>query len=52
MREHYNDEERQAAALLDAARLGLPVPTDDVVRALWVLGDLVGIVSEGGSWND
>lgn len=42
MRDHMNPEERAAAQLLDAVRLGFEVPQADIDRALWILGDLVG----------
>lgn len=42
MRDHYNDEEREAARLLDLAKAGGSVPHSTVLWALWVLGDLVG----------
>ena len=43
MRAHYNHEELAAALLLDYARAGGDVPIDLINRALWVLGDGVGL---------
>ena len=43
MRDHYNAEELAAALVLDDARAGGDVPESAVMRALWVLGDLVGV---------
>lgn len=43
MRNHYNDEEREAARVLDLVRIGGDVPESAVIWALWVLGDLVGM---------
>lgn len=43
MRNHYNDEEREAARVLDLVRIGGDVPEAAINRALWVLGDLVGL---------
>ncbi len=43
MRNHYTVEELQAALLLDYARAGGDVPIDLINRALWVLGDGVGL---------
>lgn len=42
MRTHYNDEEREAARILDLARAGGDVPESTITWALWTLGDLVG----------
>ena len=42
MRSQYNDEEREAAHMLDLAREGGDLPYSVVLWALWVLGDLVG----------
>lgn len=42
MRENYNDEELEAARILDLARAGGDVPESTVTWALWTLGDLVG----------
>lgn len=42
MRDHFNDEEREAARILDLARMGGDVPDSAVIWALWVLGDLEG----------
>ena len=44
MRDQYNHEEREAARVLDLARAGGDVPSSAVTWALWVLGDLVGVV--------
>ena len=44
MRNNYNQEEREAARILDLARAGGDVPADAITWALWVLGDLVGVV--------
>lgn len=43
MRNHYTVEELQAALLLDYARAGGDVLIDLINRALWVLGDGVGL---------
>lgn len=43
MRDHCNEEELWAHSVLDAVRLGLPVSDFDIRRALWVLGDTVGV---------
>jgi len=45
MRSHYNAEELEAAKLLDLVRAGVPVPIEAITRALWVLGDLVGMAA-------
>lgn len=42
MRDHYNDEELEAARILDAVKAGLDVPDTVVAWALWVTGDTVG----------
>lgn len=39
MREHYNDEELEAARILDAVKLGIEVPESAIKWSLWVLGD-------------
>ncbi len=43
MRNKYTTEELQAALLLDYVRVGGDVPLDLINRALWVLGDGVGL---------
>lgn len=43
MRTGYNQEEQEAARILDLARAGGDVPESVVIWALWVLGDLVGV---------
>ena len=44
MREHYDFEELEAARILDLVRLGdKSVPLKAINRALWVLGDAVGV---------
>ena len=43
MRNRYTVEELQAALLLDYVRVGGDVPVDLINRALWVLGDGVGL---------
>ena len=43
MRAKYNQEEREAARILDLARAGGDVPESIVTWALWCLGDLVGV---------
>lgn len=43
MRENYNDEEKEAARILDAVKVGIDVPDSVVTWALWVCGDLVGV---------
>lgn len=40
MRNHLNYEEREAAHILDLARIGGDVPPMTVLWALFVLGDL------------
>jgi len=43
MREHYNDEEKEAARILDLVRMGdETVPWSVITWSLWVLGDAVG----------
>jgi hypothetical protein len=43
MRDHYNDEELEAARILDLVRLGDDlIPWTAITWALWVLGDAVG----------
>ena len=42
MRNNYDHEEIEAARVLDLVRLGVDVPVDQIMRALWVLGDGVG----------
>ena len=44
MRDTCNYEELEAHRLLDLARIGGDVPVSAVMWALWVLGDLVGVV--------
>lgn len=41
MRNSYNEEEREAARILDLAKAGGDVPSSAITWALWVLGDLV-----------
>jgi len=44
MREHYNDEEKEADRILDLVRMGDDsVPWTTITWCLWVLGDAVGI---------
>jgi len=43
MRDHYTHEEREAAHTLDLVRAGVNVPQHQIMRALWVLGDGVGL---------
>jgi hypothetical protein len=44
MRNHYNFEEKEAARILDLAKLGNEDITLDLINwALFVLGDAVGI---------
>lgn len=43
MRSHYNEEELEAARILDFARAGGDVPKSVITWSLWVLGDLVGV---------
>ena len=43
MRSNYNTEELEAAKTLDMVRMGISVPEAAINRALFVLGDLVGI---------
>lgn len=44
MRDHCNHEELWAHWVLDSVRDGFAVPTKLVTRALWVLGDAVGVM--------
>lgn len=44
MRNHYNDEELAAALILDYARAGGDVPLSAITRALYILGDTVGML--------
>ena len=44
MRDHCNAEELAAHRVLDQVRLGLPVSQDSIKRALFVLGDSVGLL--------
>jgi len=41
MREHYNEEELEAARILDAVKAGLDVPDTAVTWALWICGDTI-----------
>lgn len=43
MRGNYTQEEKEAARILDLAKIGCAVPESTVTWALWVLGDLVGL---------
>jgi hypothetical protein len=43
MRSHYNAEELEAAHILDLVRRGFDVPIEQIDRALWILGDGVGL---------
>jgi len=42
MRNHMNDEEREASRILDLVRAGGDVPESVIIWALWTTGDLVG----------
>lgn len=44
MRSQYNHEEQEAARILDLARAGGDVPESVITWALWISGDLVGVV--------
>jgi len=46
MRSQYNAEELEAAKTLDLVRMGASVPEAAINRALFVLGDLVGMRDE------
>lgn len=41
MRDHYTQRQLEAAYTLDLVRDGFPVPEQDILRALFVLGDFV-----------
>ena len=43
LRENCNEEELEAHRVLDAVRLGLLVSDQQIKRALFVLGDSVGL---------
>lgn len=43
MRDKYNQEELEAARILDLVKVGGEVTEDTITWALWVLGDLVGV---------
>ncbi len=43
MRDHCNAQELWAHRVLDAVRAGLRVTDDEIKRALWILGDGVGL---------
>lgn len=45
LRSACNDEEIWAHSILDMVKAGLVVSDSDVRRALWVLGDLVGLAA-------
>lgn len=47
MREHCNDEELEAHNILDQVKAGATLSQAAINRALWVLGDGVGIVQLG-----
>ena len=47
MREHCDDEEREAHNILDQVKAGATLSQAAINRALWVLGDGVGIVQLG-----
>ena len=44
LRDHYTDEQRQAAQILDMVRANLQVPAPDIRWALIVLGDAAGVI--------
>lgn len=46
MRSTYNAEELEAAKTLDMVRMGMAVPEHQINRALFVLGDLIGVRHE------
>ena len=41
LRDHYTDEQRQAAQILDAVKARLPVAYGDIQWALLVLGESI-----------
>lgn len=43
LRDHMTPEELEASALLDAVKAGAYVPYQDIMRALWILGDAIGL---------
>lgn len=43
MRNHYNQEELEAARILDLVRAGGDVPESVITWCLWTLGDCVGL---------
>lgn len=46
LRDHCNEEELEAHRILDLVKAGFEVPNYQIVRALFVLGDGVGLVSQ------
>ena len=46
MRSAYNPEELEAAKTLDMVRMGISVPDVVINRALFILGDLIGVRHE------
>lgn len=48
MRDHCNEQELSAHKILDFAAAGGDVSSETITRALWVLGDAVGLVRFNG----
>lgn len=46
LRDHCNREEREAHDILDAVKSGLEIPKYKVNRALFVLGDAIGLLKK------
>lgn len=46
LRDHCNQEEREAHDVLDAVKSGFDVPKHQINRALFVLGDAIGLVKK------
>lgn len=46
LRDHCNEEELWAHHVLDEVKAGLYVPAESVKRALFILGDSVGLSCE------
>jgi hypothetical protein len=43
MRQHHNDEEREASRILDLVKAGGDAPESVITWALMVLGDAIGL---------
>lgn len=51
LRDHCDDEELEAHRILDMVQAGVDVPISAINRALFVLGDGVGLVKLKGDSN-